>query len=649
MKKDKEYTADEHKEQGTETRTLKEYYADMKSEVMSEEDIKLTDKYVEYFKSSWYDKDNRELFDKWEKIDQYWEGDANLPESDEDPASNTNIINPHVEGQVALCTEPDMAVQADPVEPSDAPFTDHAQIIGQFIIDKNKMKKKMDIAVRRLKKFGAAIFTVMFNPDLLDGMGLPWIKSWNPAYVFFDPNVTDITEIHNGRFEILICNKSIHWAGEMFGEELADAIMPGYHPIESEYIYGEDEGENDELSRDNYLHLFVITRKKEKVRIVQMSGCGIKLWDSEEEKDIVLPDWQMPVFVAPDMPREGTAYAKASAELLTDQQDLVNDLDDQMRINARLMGNIQKVVGTASGIDIDKWTNEAGLNIPAADPQAWMMVQPREMPQYIQERRNYAMNIERPIVSRFSDQMNGIQQRGVDTATEALTLQQSGLAGVDHTKLIIQETLGEALEYAFELAKENWTSEEAFKITGEKVSFLWYNPSKLKSIPRLMPASEDYKQQFRAARMADGALPEGYSDPEMMIATGADKKPITKNAKFDMKVSIGAGIPQNKAFRYTVVKEAYTGGAMDIPEYRQKLRDLGAMKTTSADVEAATVAKLENLKMLQASKAPAGGDIGTAMGDGSGYGDIQGLSAKGRPTGLQNAGGARSDSFGTKA
>jgi hypothetical protein len=617
---------------------LWEQHLAMREDLMSEEDIKLCDKYLDYFRSSWMDKDARGLFDKWEMADLYWEGDVNLPESDDDPGSNTNIVNANVEGQVALTVENNIAVQADATEPSDVPFSEHARIIGQFIVDKNRMKKKIESVARRRKKFGNGIITVIWDPDKLDGIGLPWFKSWNPAYVFFDPNATEVDETDNGRFQIFICNKSIFWAEEMFDEDHAQAIMPGYHPIESEWLFGEKDGETDEISQDNYMHMFVFTKKKKKLRLVQMSGCGIKLWDSKDHPEIKFPEGKYPTFIAPDMPREGTAHSKAGVELLFNGQDIINDLDDQIRINARLSGNIQKVVGTASGIDIDKWTNEPGLNIPAADPDAWKMVQPPQMPQYILDRRREALFQERQIVSRFSDQMAGIQQRGVDTATEALALQQSGLAGIDHDKTIIEETLAEALEYALELAKENWTEEQAFKITGKRNEFLWYRPSKLKNIPKLIPASEEYRRQF-AHENPDAPV------PEYMAATNSETgEVVTKNAKFDMTVSIGAGIPNNKAFRYTVVKEAFVQGAMDIPEYRQRLRDFGALPESEYEQEKEKVAKLEMIQMMKANKGmlnPMAG--GTAGEEGRPNADIEGLSPSGRSAALRNLGGGPND------
>ena len=606
-----------------------EKHQELREKVMNEKDIELTNKYIDWFKSSWMDKDNRGLFDKWELADLYWEGDINLPESDDDPASNTNIINPNIEGQVALTTENNISILADPREPSDAPFVEHIQVIGQFIIDANKMRKKLEQFSRRRKKFGLGIMSVIWNQKALDKMGIPEFKCWNPAYVFFDPNVTDVYDIQSGRFIIAVCNKSIFWAEETFGEEKAAAIEPCYHPVESEWLFDEDMSQSDEISRDNYMHMFVFTKKKGKIRLVQMSGCGVKLWDSEEH-DIVFPDNTYPFFVCPDMLREGTVYAKSTAELLFNTQDLINDLDDQIRINARLTGNIQKVIGTSSGIDVDKWTNEPGLNITASDPNAWKMVNPPEIPNYIFSRREEALYNERQLISRFSDQMVGIRQRGVDTATEALALQQSGLAGIDHDKAMIEETLSEAMEYALELVKDNWTEEYAFRITNKRNNFLWYNPSKLKKIPRLIPVSEAYRAKWVKA---NPNLPV----PEYMQATdkngNGETERATKNAKFDIKVSIGSGIPNNKAFRYNAVKETFVNGAMDIREYRQRVRELGVLPENSWEQEQAVISKLEQLQQTRASRGREIGGIDISEKEGQNY-DVEGLNAKGVPAQL---------------
>lgn len=543
-----------------------EVYKKRRYEVMSEEEIKLAEKYLDYYKSAWQDKENRGLFDKWAEIDQYWEGDVNLPESDVDPGSNTNIVHPNVEGQVALLVEQNIAIQTRPVGPSDAPFADTARIILEWIKDKNKMKRKLDVHERRREKFGTGIFRVLFDPDFMDGFGLSAITPCNPAYVFPDPTITDIYRIQEGRFIIETVNKSIHWARQNYDEDRVNAIMLGYNPMQTEYIFGEDEGENDEISRDSYLHMLVFTKEKKdgelKLRLVEMSGCGVILYDSFKSDEPFFDKPKYPYFFTPLYYREGTVWAKGDAELLLNTQNLVDDLDDQIRINARLAGNPQKLIDTASGIDIDKWTNEPALNIPCNDTNGARWFDPPQIPSYVIDRRKYALEYEGQRVTRFSDQMTGSRQQGVDTATEALALQQAGATGIDHKKLLLQETLSEVFEYCLDMVKEYYTEEMAFRITEKDDDFVWFRGSQLKEIPQLIPASTTFREQFLANN-------PGQEPPKWM----QHPEGLTKEAMFDIEITVGAGLPNNKAFTYQMIKEAYKDGAIDLPTYQKLLRE----------------------------------------------------------------------------
>lgn len=552
----------------------REYYDKMRHEVMNEEEIKESEKFLEYFRSSWLDKNNRGLFDKWETIDTYWEGESNLPESDSDPGSNTNIINPSVEGQVALLVEQNIAIQASPVGPSDVPFAEDVRVMLEWVKEKNKMKRKLDVHERRRKKFGTGIFRVLFDPTFMKGFGLPDIQPINPAYLFTDPVITDVYKLQEGRFEIEIANKSVKWAldNTKFIEDRAKAIMPGYHPMESEWIFNEDEGEVDDISKDSYLHMYIFIRAKDgdecKLRMVEMSGCGVILRDTWEENKDFFPNPKYPYFLTPDMYREGTVWGKSSSELLLDGQDQINDFDDQIRINARLTGNPQRIVYTDSGVDADKVTNEPALNIPAnpvsnGKPLEWVI--PPSMPSYILNRRDRIIDVDRQITTRFSDQSAGIRQKGVDTATEALQLAQSGAAVIDHQKLLLQETLSEVFEYCLELIKENWTEERAFKITEKENQFRWFKGSKLKEIPSMGPATEMYKAQF-AKDNPDATIPDSMILEE-------NGKPVTKEAEFDIAVTVGAGMPNNKAFVYSVMSEAFKGQVVSPEEFRKYLQN----------------------------------------------------------------------------
>lgn len=576
---------------------------DRRTDIMTPEEIALADKLLDWYRSAWMDKENRGLFEKWETIDLYWEGDANEPESDNDPASNTNLINPNVEGQVAYLIEQNIAIQTKGRTPSDVPFADTARIILEFVKEQNKMRRKLDVHERRRMKFGTGIFRVLFDPDKLDGMGLPVIDVCNPAYVFPDPNITDVYKIQEGRFVIEVMNKSISWAREsgMYPEDRVNAIEPGYEPMETALIFGEEDGESDEISRDHYLHMLVwfrdkVTTKDEetgeevtewKIRLVEMSGDGIILRDTKDDPNFIIPGNIYPYFFTPDMYREGTVWGKGTAELLIDTQDLVNDLDDQIRINARLTGNPQRWFSTASGIDPDKWTNEPGLILPTdldgAHPGLGHLTPP-SMPEYILKRRDQAFGIERQVQTRFGDQQTGVKQQGVDTATEALALQQGANAGVQHKKLLLEETLSDMFEYILELCMEYWTEEQAFRVTERDDNFMFFRPSDLKEIPVLIPADEGYQRNFaRQLQMMLGIPVENAPRYKPLLDTETNE-PVTKKVALDITVTVGAGLPANKAFVYTVIKE----NAQIIPPatYLKLLREYVGLPISDDDIAA---------------------------------------------------------------
>lgn len=591
-------------------------YARQRMAVMTDEQQKLAEKLQDWYCDAYWDKDNRGVFEKMETCDLYWEGEANPPESDTDPASNTNVVNSTIEGQVAYLVEQNIAIEAKARKPSSLAFRNKAVNLMEWCKDQNKMVRKMDVHERRRKKFGVGVFRVLFEPDMLDGLGLPWIEPVNPAYVFTDPVVTDIYKVQDGRFLIESINRSIDSAKEEFGEERGCAIEPGYVPMEYSDLFDEFErGTEGEIASDHYLHWLVWTHAwvdedfgldakpeeadeaselvedegepaeddessdedaepaemlgddedadeayagdaegdtpKEKglkkiLRLIEMSSCGVILRDTLEDGVLICEDdIRYPYFFTPDMYREGTVWAKSTAELLIPQQDLIDDLDDQIRINARLTGNPQREVNINTGVDPDKMSNEGGLIYPVNENNGIKFLQPPEIPQYIPQRRNQAFQ-ERTIVSRWSDQMNGIKQEGVDTATESLGLQQGGTQSISHDKRLLGETLAELFEYCLILMMENYTETEIFSITDMGVeSFMSLNPSSLKNIPMLMAATPSYQQTFARE------YPEAQNVPEWM----PHPEGLTEKIALNIVVTVGAGLPSNKAFIYQMIKD----------------------------------------------------------------------------------------------
>ena len=427
-----------------------------KQALMSEKQIELSEKYLMWYRRAYSDKQRLGLIQKWQDTEKYWEGEFEY-DDDNDPAPNTNITNSSVEGKTALLCDQTISIQVDPREPGDRPFCDMARTLADFIKERNKMYRKIEVHERRRELFGTGIFRVLWNFDKLNEKGLPEITPIHPNLIFVDPAITDVYDIQEAQYIIEAKPKSLYSAFVEYGEEKADAIIPNLDPVQNIIQYNEE---------DQYVHLMVWTRYKEdgklKLRLVEMSGDGVILKDAkeevekknkdkkeDEEKLELFPNSTYPYFFTPDMHRENTVWGKASAELILPISDQIDEIDDATLRNARLTGNPMGLVATSSGIDPERVTNTAGQMVTTNDINGFKWQNPPAMPQYLLNRRTELMNNDRQVVTRFTDQMIGKQQSGVDTATESLALQNSGNAMIEHKKRFITRNIKRGIRICF--------------------------------------------------------------------------------------------------------------------------------------------------------------------------------------------------------
>lgn len=553
--------------------------------LMGDTELKEAEKFLTWYRRAYEDKANLGVIKKWEDINKYWEGDFELPEDESDPAPNTNITNSNVEGKTALLCDQNLAIQVDPREPGDRFFCDKVRVLADFIKERNRMYRKIEVHERRREMTGTGIFKVIWDFDKLDGQGLPDIEPLHPSRLFIDPAITDVYNIQNAQYIIEASNRSIYSASLEYGEDIADAIMPNLDPVSNVIVNNEEE---------QYVHLLIWTKYKEskdsdvQLRLIEMSGCGVilsdtkkKLKDHKDKKneDLKLfPNSDYPYFLTPDMYRENTIWGKASAELILPISDQIDELDDNILRNARLTGNPMALVGNNSGIDVDKITNEPGQVIPTNDVNAYKWLTPPSIPAYISNKRAELMNNDRQVVTRFTDQQIGKSQSGVDTATESMALQNSGNSMIEHKKGLLQETLSEVFEYAIELALLNWDTTMVFRITGEngEDDFTEFNPDKLNHIPVLVESDTDYREDYKAKwekRNPNGDF-KTEEDSKNYKYMQVDNE--TRKVRYDLSVSVGAGLPNNKAYRYNIVRQAYADKALSKKEYRNYLvKNLG--------------------------------------------------------------------------
>ena len=530
-----------------------------RQKLFGSEEMKRSTTMLDNYRSAFEAKDNVGLFNEMELAERYWSGDFGVPEDYDDPGSNTNIINTNVETQVASMVDQAIDIELKPYEPADKPYVEKARLILDRIKDINHLPKKIERHERRLDKFGTGIFRVMYNKKLgEDKIGCPEIVVCNPAYVFPDPNIVNKDDLQEAEFIIETLPKSLYWAEKKFGKERAWAIAPGYNPIENSFVFRENHEANYDVAGDHYLHiLYWCKTGSGKLRLIQMSGCGVILSDSETDKETnyFTDDGRYPYFFTTYMEREGTIWGKSICSLLFSLQDEIDDYTNMIRRNARLIGNPIKVVSVQSGIEIDKLDNTAGQVVPTNDINGMKYLDPPTMPAFIAQRRAEAMQ-ERVVISRISDQQAGIRQSGVNTATESLNLAQSANAATDTRKTMLQDTLNDVFKYCFELALNYWNVGMFFHDDEE---FVYFKPSDLKNIPMMKPVTPQFIETFK----------ENHPDEEV------PKFMLNENEKRQIKlifnIQVGAGLPTNKAVAFNYILEAYKGGLLSKKETRELL------------------------------------------------------------------------------
>lgn len=540
------------------------FFKDSKVNVEKEDETKLLNKIVSRYHSAFNAK--MELMDNLEKFQAYWEGDVNKPEDENDPGSEVNIIQPIIESQVAELVDGQKDILVKGVGPSDQPFAQDVQHILNYVWRKNKMIEKLDEGERDRLNQGTSGWKVFWDGDLMRGRGLPAIEPRNIEFLFPDPRVKHPRKLNDGDFFIEVIPMTTTQAIRQFGDR-ARLIKPGGFSSYDPRIFGDNESV-DEVTRDQ-VKILEYWEKDEKGNLRRVYCSEDMILDDsfkDKEHESFYKHAKFPYVLIPCYLRKGTVWGMGDTEQLIPIQDMINDMDDQIRLNARLTGNNQTVVGTGSGINIRKWDSTPGLKIPAKDFTAWKPVVPYPLPNYISARRDKGFQ-ESEIVSGRSDITEGRRSGSLRAASAILAMQEAGSRRANHKKLMNEQGFGEVLELVLEYIKEFMTTEQAFDLTEkDNTEYLWFRGSDLNHIPW-----KSLNENFDPTSDAQGT--DLYKDLYEEDEEG-NAKLMTKDAEFDLEISLGAGMPNNKSFLYQSTIELMRENIITQEEARACLKQL---------------------------------------------------------------------------
>ena len=476
------------------------------------------------------------LYTRMEKEQKAYSGDQEL--KDGAPNSRVNIINANVEGQLTALVEQNLSVMCRGQGPSDQNFANWARIGLDWTLRQNHIKKILDRHERRRLLFGWGWKKVWFDPDALNGFGLARIETPPLNAMFVDMKITDVMNLHEADYIAEVMPKSKTWADsqEQYKHRAKNIYYGG---TDRSTIFSKDRTMDDE---DIFWLVQLWTKTDGMLRKIEFSEDGVFLYDSfDDAKEPYYRYNRYPYFLTNLYYEEGELYGFGDGKLLRPLQDMLNDLYDQIRRQARPP---RIFFDPNSNVDLDGM-DETDEPIPCDDPTRNIYVAEigRVNPGLWQLLQNIHQEIQR--VTRYSELMMG-QGSSAKTATESAIQQQQGNSATDHKKLMLQDTLEDVCKYVLDLMIENYEGGKMFRIDEDKNDYEWIEFEQLDKVPQMKPGTDAYARSYLEAN--PNAKPEDYK--WMQVESGE-----TKSVELDIEISIGAGLPKNKAFLYQMVEQ----------------------------------------------------------------------------------------------
>jgi hypothetical protein len=508
--------------------------------VQDEEKQKLAAHVMDLFRGAYNAKTQMNLMEIWATCDDYLHNIQNEPESEDDPGSVTNIIKPIIDSEISDIIDKPYDVDALGREPGDHMYADDVQHAMKFVLDKNYFKEKLTESEHDRLELGTTVVKVFTDHEALQKRGLPTFEIVSPGNFFPDPKWTKHNQLQECEFLIHAVPKPLSWFKRTFpetGKYVKRQVSWMFDPT-----LDLDTTKTDEVavitSQKALLIECYMRDENGDVFCVHVAN-GIVLEDSRKNK-IVGTKLQrrnlFPFVAIICYPRRGTGWGMGDVEYLLPTQDLINDMDDQIRMSARLMGNPQVAIslpGAGKGFDARKWTNKPGLRVPMRDINAFKVVQGANITSDVPARREKAFEEANIISGRPDVNRGNTPGSGVTAASAIIALQQAGQKTVVHKMEMLKLGWTRVLELLYDEMVMNWDTGMWIRINGDKPDYRFIDPGKLSSVPLMVPNLEAGANQDNVKKLLDESGVE-----------------MTREAEFDLQFNLGNGLPTDKAFVY---------------------------------------------------------------------------------------------------
>jgi hypothetical protein len=512
----------------------------------------------------------QDKYAEWDEVEEYYGNDQE--ERENSPNSKMNALVASIEGMICQTVDREIQASCAGVSAEDNNFATVAKNGLNWILRNNKMRKKMSSYLRKIYKFGHGWLKVSFDHDYAGGFGLSKFETVPLNKLFIDTKIKDPLRINEAEYIVETVNLSRTFAMDVYGEKKANAIDYGFNQFRDNGVFSEAYSIDDDDS--NWTLISWLSKCGGKLRLREITACGVLLYDSfkpgkrniEQGRKLIPKSLYKyvndiyPYFITTEYQLEGDLYGFGDGRLLIPVQKAINEIYDKIRIQMRPN---TAGVDTYSGIDPDCINDNSFEPIPydgarlAGRPPMyefkWGSVN-AEMFGLIEALRTEAQR-----VTRFSELMMG-QAKAASTATEAAIQQEQGSSRIKYEKGNVEDTLADACKYALGLMMEFSKTGKSLRIehpTGEK-EYSWVDFREMAEVPVQMPTTQDYQDRYIEENP--------QAKPPEFMNVEENGKPVTRDLDLDIYISVGAGLPRNPAFVWSIVEKLSQLAVIDTDE-----------------------------------------------------------------------------------
>jgi hypothetical protein len=456
--------------------------------------------------------------------------------NDNDPNSFDPIILPVVEGQVSAMTEKFISASVKGEGYSDQRFAHTGQILTDFAYRNIRIKSKVKQGIRRYVLNGTGCFALGWNPDALDGFGLPDWRTPQISKIFVDGKIKNLMDLEKAEYIIEeIGSFSILSARKDYGDDIADAVQLG----NTQPDFDGSQSQDDQYAFTK-LHIWTRNNDEGNLQLIEMSLCGIILKESDPSSPYY--EWvdnKYPYFFFGLYPEEGKFHRFGDGKLLKRLQILLNNLWDECVTAAKYSAQQERYVDPNAGMDPDQLDGDPSHPIYVREPTKNVKTTIGQgINQIVFQLITLILN-ETQRITRFSTLMTGNAPGREITATQSGIMIQQGNSGIDDKRNDISEAIGEATQYMIGLMMEFWPAAKAIRIAEDSEETEWVDARQLKNVPAMIPVDSNYEKKWMA-------MHPDKPVPQYMQLESDSGEAQTKKVAFDIQVSIGEGMPTSK-------------------------------------------------------------------------------------------------------